>query len=70
VKIQSASTGFMLLAIGFPAVLGLGFAMLIFSSGQALGLTGLGALAAFYTLSLILTIGTGVIRPASNLPPS
>jgi len=70
VKIQSASTGFMLLAIGFPAVLGLGFAMLIFSSGQALGLTGLGALAAFYTLALILTIGTGVIRPASNLPPS
>lgn len=66
VKIQSASIGWMFLAIGFPAVLGLGFAMLIFSAGQALHLTGLGALAAFYALALRVTIVAGVIRPANS----
>ncbi|MFO7569319.1 MAG: ferrous iron transport protein B [Smithellaceae bacterium] len=66
VKIQAASTGFMLLAIGFPAVLGLAAAMLIFTGGQTLGLSGLGALAAFYAIALGVTILAGLVRPRSE----
>jgi len=70
VKIQAGSVALMLLAIGVPAALGLGSAMLIFSGGKFLGMTGITALGAFYALALSLTILAGCIHPRGRMTRS
>jgi ferrous iron transport protein B len=64
VKIQSGSVKWMLFAMGYPMLLGLAVASLIFTGGSILGLSGLQAMAAFYLLALAITIGAGFIAPA------
>lgn len=64
VKIQSGSVKWMLFAMGYPMVLGLAAASLIFTGGSVLGLSGLQAMAAFYLLALVITIAAGFIAPA------
>ncbi len=64
VKIQSGSVKWMLFAMGYPMLLGLAVAGLIFTGGSALGLSGLQAMAAFYLLALAITIAAGFISPA------
>lgn len=62
VKIQSGSIKWMLFSMIYPIVLGLAVAVLVFSGGSALGLTGLQAMFAFYGLALAATIAAGFIK--------
>ena len=62
VKLQSGSIKWMLFSMAYPMVLGLLVATLVFSGGQALGLTGLQAMFGFYGLALVLTVGVGFIK--------
>ncbi|MBG0778465.1 MAG: ferrous iron transport protein B, partial [Desulfotignum balticum] len=66
VKLQSGSVKWMLFAMGYPMLLGLVVAGLIFTGGSLLGLSGLQAMAAFYLLALAITIAAGFITPARS----
>ncbi len=62
VKIQSGSIKWMLFSMIYPMVLGLAVAVLVFTGGSALGLTGFQAMFAFYGLALAATIATGFMK--------
>ena len=66
VKLQAGSVKWMLFSIGYPMLLGLAVASLIFSAGRALELSGLQAMIAFYGLALAVTVTAGFVgnRPA------
>jgi len=66
VKIQAGGTRWMLFSVGYAMVLGLSVALLVFSGGRALGLSGLQAMVAFYGLALGLTVITGFIGNESK----
>ena len=66
VKLQSGSIKWMLFAMAYPMVLGLGVSSFIFTGGRLLGLSGLGAMGVFYVLALVITILTGFIEIKSN----
>ncbi|MDL2259553.1 ferrous iron transport protein B [Deltaproteobacteria bacterium OttesenSCG-928-K17] len=76
VRMQSNSTGWMLFAIAYQALLGLIFATIIFTGGSLLNLSGWQAMWIFYGLCVAATIITGLIpdskkvrKPASDLKP-
>jgi ferrous iron transport protein B len=52
----------MLFSMIYPMVLGFAVAMLVFSIGGALGLTGLQAMFAFYGLALGVTVVMGFVK--------
>ncbi|OPY61814.1 MAG: Ferrous iron transport protein B [Syntrophorhabdaceae bacterium PtaU1.Bin034] len=62
VKTQTGSARWMLFSLGYPMVLGFLSAVLVFSSGKALGLSGIQAMVLFYGLALVLTILAGFMR--------
>lgn len=62
VKIQTGSVKWMLFSIGYPMLLGLVVASLVFSLGSALGLSGLQAMFAFYLLALGFALFMGFIK--------
>ena len=66
VKLQSGSTKWMLFTMGYPMLLGITVASLIFTGGSLLGLTGLQAMIGFYLLVLGITIITGLIKPETQ----
>jgi ferrous iron transport protein B len=59
IKIQTLSIKWMLFSLIYQISLGIGVAVLIFSGGQALGLSGLQAMFGFYALMVLITIGLG-----------
>jgi len=62
VKLQAGSVKWMLFSIAYPMLLGLAVAVLVFSLGGALGLTGLQAMFGFYALALAFTIFMGFFK--------
>ncbi len=62
VKIQSGSIKWMLFSMFYPMILGLMAAVLVFTGGRALGLTGLQAMFVFYGLALATTIAAGLMK--------
>ena len=62
IRVQTGSTKWMLFAFFVPLVLGLLAAVLVFSGGSALGLTGFQAMWIFYLIPLTLTILLGLIK--------
>jgi ferrous iron transport protein B len=62
VKIQTGSYKWMLFAIGFPTLLGLAVAGVVFTGGSLLGLSGLQAMAGFYVLALTAAVGLSFIK--------
>jgi len=62
VKIQAGAVKWMLFSIGYPMLLGLVVATLVFSLGSALDLSGLQAMFAFYALALAFTIFMGFYK--------
>jgi ferrous iron transport protein B len=70
VKIQSGSIKWMLFSMIYPMVLGLTVAVLVFTGGSALGLTGLQAMFAFYGLALATTIVAGFIKNREDFASS
>ena len=62
IRVQTGSTKWMLFAFFVPLVLGLLAAVLVFSGGSALGLSGFQAMWIFYLIPLTLTIALGLIR--------
>jgi ferrous iron transport protein B len=66
VKLQAGSVKWMLFSMGYPMVLGLAVATLVFSLGSALNLSGIQAMFAFYGLALALTIFTGFLKNKSE----
>ena len=63
VKVQSGSWKWMTFSLLYMIGLGAAVAILIFSGGSALGLTGLEAMAAFYGLALATMVAVGLIKP-------
>ncbi|PIE68775.1 MAG: ferrous iron transport protein B [Deltaproteobacteria bacterium] len=63
VKLQTGSAKWMVFAMTYPMILGLGVAVLVFSGGMMLGLTGLQAMFAFYGLALLFTLIMGFVNP-------
>jgi len=70
VKIQSGSIKWMLFSVIYPMVLGLAVAVLIFTGGSALGLTGFQAMFAFYGLALATTIAAGFMKNREDFASS
>jgi ferrous iron transport protein B len=66
VKLQSGSAKWMLFSIGYPMLLGVVIASLVFSVGSALKLSGLQAMFAFYGLALAFTLFMGLFRTQQN----
>ena len=62
IRVQTGSTGWMLFAFFVPLILGLLAAVLVFSGGSALGLSGFEAMWMFYLIPLTLTVLLGLIR--------
>ncbi len=62
VRLETGSTKWMLFAIFYPIVLGSIFAVLVFTGGNLLGLSGIQAMIAFYVFALTLTILMGFIK--------
>ena len=62
IRVQTGSTGWMLFAFFVPLILGLLAAVLVFSGGSALGLSGFEAMWMFYLIPLALTVLLGLIR--------
>jgi ferrous iron transport protein B len=60
VKLQAGSAKWMLFSIGYPMLLGVAIASLVFSIGSALGLSGLQAMFGFYGLALAFTLFMGL----------
>jgi ferrous iron transport protein B len=70
VKLQTGSAKWMVFAMSYPMILGLGVAVLVFSGGTLLGLTGLQAMIAFYGLALMFTITMGFVKPKDPVSTS
>ncbi len=62
VKLQAGALKWMLFSIGYPMLLGLFAATLVYTGGRALGLSGLQAMAVFYGLALAFTVFMGLIK--------
>jgi ferrous iron transport protein B len=62
VKLQAGTVKWMLFSMAYPMMLGITVATLVFSTGSALGLTGLQAMAGFYAVALAFTIFTGWLK--------
>jgi ferrous iron transport protein B len=62
IKVQ-AGWRWMLFAVTYPIILGFLVAVLIFSGGQFLGLSGLSALLTLYVWMLLVTVVLGLIKP-------
>ncbi len=62
IRVQTGSTKWMLFAFFVPLILGLLAAVLVFSGGSALGLTGFQAMWIFYLIPLTLTVLLGLIK--------
>lgn len=67
VRAQSGSTKWMLFGIGYPIVLGLSVATLIYSGGMLFGLTGFQAMWVFYGLCICATLIMGAIPDRSTV---
>lgn len=63
VKTQSGSVPWMLFSLAYPMFLGMAGATWVFSSGKLLALSGVQAMAAFYGLTLCLTMLAAIIGP-------
>jgi ferrous iron transport protein B len=68
VRLQANSTGWMIFAVAWQALLGLLAAVLVYTGGRALGLSGWGAMWSFYALCLIATVVAGLI-PEKRVSP-
>jgi ferrous iron transport protein B len=66
VRLETGSTKWMLFATFYPIVLGLIIAILVFTGGSLLGLSGMQAMIAFYILALIFLILMGLIKRESE----
>jgi len=66
VKLQTGSFKWMFFSMGYPIVLGLIVASLIFTGGNALGLNGPQAMIVFYMMALATTVATGFINNKSE----
>ena len=62
VRLETGSTKWMLFATFYPIVLGTIIAVLVFTGGNLLGLSGMQAMIAFYILALILLVLMGLIK--------
>jgi len=62
VKLETGSTKWMLFATFYPIVLGIIIAVLVFTGGNLLGLSGMQAMIAFYILALIFLVLMGLIK--------
>ncbi len=62
VRLETGSTKWMLFATFYPMVLGIIIAVLVFTGGNLLGLTGMQAMIAFYILALIILVLMGLIK--------
>jgi len=62
VRLETGSTKWMLFATFYPIVLGTVIAVLVFTGGNLLGLSGMQAMIAFYILALILLVLMGLIK--------
>ena len=62
VNSQAGAFRWMLFSIGYPMLLGVGVATLVFTGGSALHLTGLQAMGVFYALALGFTLLMGAIN--------
>lgn len=61
VKMQTGSTKWMIFSFLYPLVLGLSAAVLVYSGGMMLGLSGMQAMWGFYGLALALTVIMGFV---------
>ncbi|GAB6163660.1 hypothetical protein JCM12298_28200 [Desulfothermus naphthae] len=62
VRLETGSTKWMLFATIYPIILGLLIAILVFTGGNLLGLSGFQAMIAFYILAIICTAIMGFIK--------
>jgi ferrous iron transport protein B len=62
VRLETGSTKWMLFATFYPMVLGISLAILVFTGGNLLGLSGMQTMIAFYILMLSLLILMGFIK--------
>ena len=62
VKLESGSIGWMLFAALYPTLLGLMMAILVFSGGSLLGLSGIQAMVGFYALAIAITAVMALIK--------
>ncbi|MEA1948879.1 MAG: nucleoside recognition domain-containing protein [Thermodesulfobacteriota bacterium] len=62
VRLETGSTKWMLFATFYPIVLGIIIAVLVFTGGNLLGLSGMQAMIAFYILALIILVLMGFIK--------
>ena len=62
VRLETGSTKWMLFATIYPIILGLIIAILIFTGGNLLGLSGIQAMIAFYILAIICTAILGFVK--------
>jgi len=67
VKLETGSIRWMLFAASYPIVLGLVIAVLVFSGGNLLGLSGLQTMIAFYILAIAITTSLGFIKREPEL---
>jgi ferrous iron transport protein B len=63
VRQETGSTKWMLFGLIYPMIIGFISAVLIFSGGSALGLSGIETMIAFYILALIFMLGMAFIKP-------
>jgi len=68
IKLQSGSWGYMLFSLGGQIALGIAVAVLVFTGGNLLGLTGLQAMIAFYGLTVAVAVAAALI-PNPPLEP-
>lgn len=61
VKTQANSVGWMLFSVGYQTLLGFAVAVLVFTGGTALGLSGWQAMWSFYALCIVFTIVMGLV---------
>ena len=62
VRLETGSTKWMLFATFYPIVLGASIAVLVFTGGNLLGLSGMQAMIAFYILALVILVLMGLIK--------
>jgi ferrous iron transport protein B len=61
-KLETGSWKWMLFGIIYPIILGSVIAVLVFSGGNLLGLSGLQAMIVFYALAVVFMILMGLIK--------
>ncbi|MFP4035339.1 MAG: ferrous iron transport protein B [Desulfovermiculus sp.] len=67
IKIQTLSSKWMLFSLTYQISLGIVVAVLVFSGGQALGMSGLQTMFGFYALMVLITIGLGAVPNKKRL---